>query len=58
MTVPMFGGLAPNDGNGLPLQTEEELGEYRSAGCVRQSPGQAAQLFEWADIGTRVVVLA
>lgn len=54
----MFGGLAPNDGNGLPLQTEEELGEYRSAGCVRQSPGQAAQLFEWADIGTRVVVLA
>jgi hypothetical protein len=48
----------PNDGNGLPLQTEEELGEYRSAGCVRQSPGQAAQLFEWAEIGTMVVVLA
>ena len=48
----------PNDGNGLPLQTEEELGEYRSAGCVRQSPGQAAALYEWADIGTMVVVLA
>ena len=48
----------PNDGNGLPLQTEEELGEYRSAGCVRQSPGQAAALYEWADVGTTVVVLA
>jgi hypothetical protein len=48
----------PNDGNGLPLQSEEELGEYRSAGCVRQSPGQAAALYEWADVGTKVVVLA
>jgi hypothetical protein len=47
----------PNDGNGLPLQSEEELGEYRSAGCVRQSPGQAAALYEWADEGTLVVVL-
>jgi hypothetical protein len=47
----------PNDGNGRPLQIEEELGEYRSAGCVRQSPGQAAALFEWASVGTRVVVL-
>jgi hypothetical protein len=47
----------PNDGNGLPLQTEEELGAYRSAGCVRQSPGQAAALYEWAEEGTVVVVL-
>ena len=47
----------PNDGNGRPLQSEEELGEYRSAGCVRQSPGHAAALFEWAEIGTPVVVL-
>lgn len=47
----------PNDGNGRPLQAEEELGEYRSAGCVRQSPGQAAALFEWAGVGTTVVVL-
>jgi lipoprotein-anchoring transpeptidase ErfK/SrfK len=36
---------------------QEELGEYRSAGCVRQSPGQAAALYEWADEGTLVVVL-
>lgn len=47
----------PNDGSGRPLQTEDELGEYRSAGCVRQSPGHAAALFEWAEIGTRVVVI-
>jgi hypothetical protein len=48
----------PNDGNGRPLQTEEQLGEYHSAGCVRQSPGEAAELYEWAQIGTVVVVLA
>ena len=48
----------PNDGNGRPLQREEELGEYRSAGCVRQSPGHAAALYEWAEIGTPVVVMS
>jgi hypothetical protein len=47
----------PNDGNGRPIQSEEELGEYRSAGCVRQSPGHAAALYQWADIGTQVIVL-
>lgn len=48
----------PNDGNGRPIQSEEELGEFHSAGCVRQSPGHAAALYEWADVGTTVVVLA
>jgi len=48
----------PNDGNGRPLQSEEELGEYRSAGCVRQSPGHAAALYEWAEVGTPVAVLS
>lgn len=48
----------PNDGSGRPLQTEEELGEFRSARCVRQSPGHAAALFDWAEIGTPVVVLS
>lgn len=48
----------PNDGNGRPLQSEEELGDFYSAGCVRQSPGHAAALYEWADVGTTVVVLA
>lgn len=46
----------PHDGRGRPLQSEDELGEYRSAGCVRQSPGHAAALYEWADIGTPVII--
>ncbi|HEX2152547.1 MAG TPA: L,D-transpeptidase [Acidimicrobiia bacterium] len=48
----------PNDANGAPLQSEEELGEYHSAGCVRQSVKHAAFLYEWASEGTPVVVLA
>ncbi len=47
----------PNRADGSPLQTEEQLGEYHSAGCVRQSFGHAADLYEWAGVGTRVVVL-
>jgi hypothetical protein len=47
----------PNRGDGTPMQTEEELGEYHSAGCVRQSLGHAAALYEWADVGTVVIVL-
>jgi hypothetical protein len=47
----------PYFGNGEPMQTEEQLGEYHSAGCVRQSLGHAAALYEWAPEGTVVVVL-
>lgn len=47
----------PNGGDGAPLQSEEQLGEYHSAGCVRQSIGHAAFLYEWAVDGTTVVVL-
>lgn len=47
----------PRDANGRPLQSEDDLGEYRSAGCVRQADHHAAFLYEWADIGTTVVVL-
>lgn len=42
---------------GKPLQSEAELGQYRSAGCVRQSNGNAAFLYAWAPIGTAVVVV-
>ena len=42
---------------GKPLQSEAELGQYRSAGCVRQSNGNAAFLYAWAPIGTKVVVV-
>jgi hypothetical protein len=48
----------PNRASGEPLQTEEQLGEFHSAGCVRQSLGEAAALYEWAEEGTQVVVLA
>lgn len=47
----------PYWGNGRPMQSEDELGEFRSAGCVRQSLGKAAALFDWAAVGTTVVVL-
>lgn len=42
--------------DGRPVQGEEELGQYRSAGCVRQSPSDAAFLYDWAPIGTTVEV--
>ena len=44
--------------DGVPLQTEAELGQFRSAGCIRQSADKAVQLYEWAPVGTVVVVLA
>jgi hypothetical protein len=43
--------------NGQPMQTEDELGYFRSGGCVRQSDEKARALFEWAPIGTTVIVL-
>ena len=44
--------------DGVPIQTEQQLGQFRSAGCVRQRDDKAEQLYEWAPIGTPVVVLA
>ena len=41
---------------GRPIQGIDELGEFRSAGCVRQDPRDAATLYAWAPIGTAVVV--
>ncbi len=39
-----------------PIQSESELGQYRSKGCVRQSVADAAHLWDWAPVGTTVVV--
>lgn len=47
----------PRFSDGSPLQTEDELGGYRSAGCIRQADHNAEALYNWADIGTTVVVL-
>jgi len=43
-------------GRNGPIQSESELGQYRSRGCVRQSVGDAARLWDWAPLGTTVVV--
>jgi hypothetical protein len=47
----------PRYRDGTPMQTEAELGQFRSAGCVRQSDLKAAALYAWAPIGTPVYVL-
>jgi hypothetical protein len=44
--------------NGVPLQTEEKLGAPLSGGCVRQGTDDAILMWDWAGIGTVVVVLA
>lgn len=43
-------------GRGGPIQTKAQLGTFRSAGCVRQLRANAETLWNWAPIGTRVVV--
>lgn len=42
--------------SGRPIQGEDELGRFRSAGCVRQRYEDAAFLWDWAPVGTTVVV--
>lgn len=46
------------DQNGChKMQSEEELGMSLSGGCVRQSTPDAIWMWEWAQLGTKVVVL-
>ncbi len=42
---------------GRPLQTEAELGTPQSHGCIRQSPEDAVALWDFAPLGTTVVVV-
>lgn len=44
--------------DGVPLQSTEELGTPQSHGCVRQKRADAIALWEFADLGTTVVVTA
>jgi lipoprotein-anchoring transpeptidase ErfK/SrfK len=44
--------------NGVPLQTSDELGQALSGGCVRQATADAIAMWDWAQIGTVVVVVA
>ena len=48
----------PVNRRGAPIQSEAELGQYRSRGCVRQRLSDAAYLWNFAPVGTKVVVTA
>ncbi len=43
--------------NGVPVQSESQLGQPLSGGCVRQSTPNAIWMWNWAPLGTKVVVL-
>jgi L,D-transpeptidase catalytic domain len=47
----------PRFADGTPLQSEDDLGTYQSAGCVRQADANAVTLYDWAPVGTPVIVL-
>lgn len=44
--------------DGSLVESRSELGTPQSAGCIRQWISDAAALWEFADVGTRVVVTA
>jgi hypothetical protein len=44
--------------NGVPLQTRAQLGTAQSHGCIRQNMPDAIALWNFAPIGTTVVVVA
>jgi hypothetical protein len=48
----------PEDLDGQPLQTVEQLGTPRSHGCIRQRPADARAMWRFGVIDTPVVVLA
>ena len=43
--------------SGVPIQSDRQLGQALSSGCVRQSTGDAMFMWGWAGIGTKVVVI-
>ncbi|WP_235737336.1 L,D-transpeptidase [Nocardioides alcanivorans] len=44
--------------DGKAVQTEDELGQPLSHGCIRQRSEDAVALWEFAPLGTSVVVVA
>jgi lipoprotein-anchoring transpeptidase ErfK/SrfK len=44
--------------DGAPVQTRAELGTPQSHGCIRQARPDARALWDFAPVGTKVVVLA
>jgi lipoprotein-anchoring transpeptidase ErfK/SrfK len=43
--------------NGHQIQSDSQLGTYRSSGCVRENQSDARRLWDWAPMGTKVVVI-
>jgi lipoprotein-anchoring transpeptidase ErfK/SrfK len=43
--------------NGTPIQTDSQLGTPLSHGCVRMNQTEVKTLWDWAPLGTTVVVL-
>jgi lipoprotein-anchoring transpeptidase ErfK/SrfK len=52
-----FHEIPTNNQTGYKLQSISQLGQALSGGCVRQAPSDAAYMWDWAPIGTKVVVL-
>ena len=48
----------PREPDGTYEQTEAQLGQPLSAGCIRQSRADAVALWDFAPVGTAVVVVA
>ena len=42
---------------GKPMQTVDQLGTFRGSGCLRSATADARFIFQWANIGTSVVVV-
>ena len=42
---------------GQPVQSIDQLGDPLSGGCVRQATPDAIWMWDWAQVGTVVVVL-
>ena len=47
----------PEPKYGVPIQSESQLGQPLSGGCVRQATADAQWMWNWAGVGTKVVVL-
>lgn len=43
--------------NGEPMQTESQLGSFAGAGCIRMATADVKFLYQWAKVGTTVVVI-
>ena len=43
--------------NNKPMQTVDELGAFKGSGCLRSSTQDALFIYQWATLGTKVIVV-